>query len=336
MTKRVAPVDDVRLPVDFWSHRKTRKLIKRLGLEGPVSFQRLWCYASQRRPDGVLSGLSNEDIALEAHWEGDPDEFVEGLLEVGYLDKDGDELALHEWAEHQPWVASKPERTEKAKALANLRHHGSPDGKPKTPAKSKGNKTSQSAAHAETMRDACEPDAKRNAPSLPLPATPHPSQPAAITPAREEAAEEDEVGDFSSEEVDPAPDAEPAKAGPAFPAPLEGFHELVDTWLRLTQKGLIVTEFDRMKLRRFCEEQELPPREIVKRINRWEADLAARKRKPEQMQIGHPNYFRSIMQDYAQELPAASNIVNHPAAQKPQKPLSDEEKRAKFMAVKES
>lgn len=332
MIKRQSPVDDVRLPVDFWSHRKTRKLIKRLGLEGPVSFQRLWFYASQRRPDGDLSGLTNEDIALEAHWDGDPDDFVEGLLEVGYLDREGDELVLHEWAYHQPWVASKPERTEKARELANMRHHGNAAGKPKAPAKSKGSKSAHRATHAEPMQDACDTDADRNAPSSPLPATLHPSQPAAIMPAREDAAAEDsEVGDFSSEEV--TSEAEPAKGGSAFPAPLEGFGELVDTWLRLTKKGLIVTEFDRMKLRKFCEEQELPPREIVKRINRWEADLAARNRKPEQMQIGHPNYFRSIMQDFAQELPTASNIVNHPAAQKPQKPLSDEEKRAKFMEV---
>lgn len=71
---------DIRLSVGFWQHPKTRKLIKRLGLEAIRSLQILWLWAAQNRPDGVLSGMDWEDIELAADWQGEERAFFDCCL----------------------------------------------------------------------------------------------------------------------------------------------------------------------------------------------------------------------------------------------------------------
>lgn len=62
---------DIRLSTEFWQHPKTRKLAKRLGLEGVRSLQILWLWAARNRPDGNLGGMDWEDIELAADWQGE-------------------------------------------------------------------------------------------------------------------------------------------------------------------------------------------------------------------------------------------------------------------------
>jgi hypothetical protein len=56
-----------------------------LGLKkrGTVYLLDLWIASAQNHPDGILSGMDSTDIALEANWPGDPDEFVVALQEAG-------------------------------------------------------------------------------------------------------------------------------------------------------------------------------------------------------------------------------------------------------------
>ena len=63
---------DIRLSVDLFSNRKIIRLTKQLGPEGVLSLIRLWCRVALLNPDGELSGWSQEDIAIEAGWPGDP------------------------------------------------------------------------------------------------------------------------------------------------------------------------------------------------------------------------------------------------------------------------
>jgi len=37
---------------------------------------------------------------LAAQWDGDPEEFVEALIYGGFIDRDGDELVLHDWYDY--------------------------------------------------------------------------------------------------------------------------------------------------------------------------------------------------------------------------------------------
>jgi uncharacterized phage protein (TIGR02220 family) len=62
---------------------------------------RLWIYATQNKPDGVLD-MTNEDIELQVDWRGDPNEFVTGLLESEYLILGENSYELYGWLENNP------------------------------------------------------------------------------------------------------------------------------------------------------------------------------------------------------------------------------------------
>lgn len=105
---------DYRIKIGFFRHHKTRKLERRLGEAGVMALLRLWEYAAEFRSDGELSGMNDEDIALAAGWRGDGD-FVSTLIEIGWVDKEPDCLSLHDWLEHNPWVADAEERSDKGR-----------------------------------------------------------------------------------------------------------------------------------------------------------------------------------------------------------------------------
>lgn len=95
---------DIRIDGEFLDHPKTQKLIRRLGLEGLFSLQALWIWCAKNRPDGDLSGMDDEDIAIAARWTGNAGDeaFVGILADLRWLDPlEGGGYALHDWAEHQ-------------------------------------------------------------------------------------------------------------------------------------------------------------------------------------------------------------------------------------------
>lgn len=109
---------DIRLSVGFWEHPKTVKLIRRLGLEGVRSLQVLWLWATQNRPDGVLSSMDAEDIEIAAKWSGEPTALYTVLTELRFIDTtnasdDSCQVVnlLHGWAEHNSWQADSETRS---------------------------------------------------------------------------------------------------------------------------------------------------------------------------------------------------------------------------------
>lgn len=106
---------DIRLSVGFWDHPKTRKLIKRLGLESVRSLQILWMWCAQNRPNGMLVGMDAEDIELSAQWGGEEGKFFKVLLELRWIDETPDGHVLHEWEQHNPWASGTESRSGKAR-----------------------------------------------------------------------------------------------------------------------------------------------------------------------------------------------------------------------------
>lgn len=106
---------DIRLSVGFWDHPKTRKLIKRLGLESVRSLQILWMWCAQNRPNGMLAGMDAEDIELAAQWGGEEGKFFKVLLELRWIDETPDGHVLHEWEQHNPWASGTESRSGKAR-----------------------------------------------------------------------------------------------------------------------------------------------------------------------------------------------------------------------------
>ena len=145
---------DIRLSVDFWDHPKTLKLERKLGIQGIAALLRLWCWAGKYRPTGYLSDMDSHDSAIAARWKGSPEDFISSLIEIGWIDQ-GEILFLHDWNDHQTWAIGAPERSERARRAANIRHKNS-------------------AEHAVSMPNACAEHAVSNAQSMlkPCPSAP--------------------------------------------------------------------------------------------------------------------------------------------------------------------
>jgi hypothetical protein len=139
---------DIRLYVSFKGHRKRLKLRRVLGESATDYLIDLWLTVAQDRPDGVLTGWDESDIALAAGWEGEPQELVKALIDCRLLDE-GECYSLHDWAEHQPWACNAQQRSDRARRSAMARWSKLP--------------------HAERMPDACGTHTERNAPLLSSP-----------------------------------------------------------------------------------------------------------------------------------------------------------------------
>lgn len=115
---------DARLSVGLSQHPKTRKLIKRLGQAAGWNLVCLILWTAANRSDGDLKGMSPEDIELAADWSGEDGLFVRALTDVRFLDEEGGQYRMHDWAEHNPWAAGAEQRSAKARWNAAKRHHG--------------------------------------------------------------------------------------------------------------------------------------------------------------------------------------------------------------------
>ncbi|WP_313457945.1 hypothetical protein [Achromobacter sp.] len=115
---------DARLSVGLATHPKTKKLVRRLGGDGAWRLVCLFLWCASHKPDGNLSGLSDEDIELAVDWAGGEGEFVATLCDVGFLDGEEFCRTIHDWEEHNPWVAGSGARSEKARWAATCKKYG--------------------------------------------------------------------------------------------------------------------------------------------------------------------------------------------------------------------
>jgi hypothetical protein len=112
---------DIRLSLGFWDHWKTVTLEAELGFEAVKSLQILWCFAAQNKPSGVLSGMPKRAVAIASKYQGDREVFIDMLIELRFLDFDGESYSLHDWEEHNGFVATSEQRSEQARKAINSR-----------------------------------------------------------------------------------------------------------------------------------------------------------------------------------------------------------------------
>lgn len=122
--------DDARISIALPEHPKTKKLIRRIGVEGAWFLVKLFLWAASNRHDGDLSGLTAEDIELAINWPGEIGAFVKTLVEVGFLDGEEGQYTIHDWYEHNTFAATKGLRVERARTAANKRWGGQKDAVP--------------------------------------------------------------------------------------------------------------------------------------------------------------------------------------------------------------
>jgi len=142
---------DFRIAFSFKRHWKRGLLERALGPAGVLALVDLWAFAAEMRPDGDLSGLPDEAIEAAAGWSGEPGALIAALERLRLLDGARDSRRLHDWAEHQPWIASAPTRKAKARLAAAARWGAS-------------RADSACYEHATSMLRASNEHANRNAP----------------------------------------------------------------------------------------------------------------------------------------------------------------------------
>ena len=114
---------DIRLSVGFFDHPKIIKLERQLGLEGVTALLRLWLWAAQNRPSGILSGMDEEDIAIAARWKRDPTEFNGVVRRLKLLDAVGDMFQIHDWQEHNTWQSEAENRSNASRLSRMAKTH---------------------------------------------------------------------------------------------------------------------------------------------------------------------------------------------------------------------
>lgn len=105
--------EDIRILLSFRHHRKRKRLLHRLGPQGIVSLIDLWCMVAEQFPSGYLENYTEDDIEIDAGWNGEPGEFVNALLDknINFIDKKDDGFHMHNWEKRQPWVSNSINRS---------------------------------------------------------------------------------------------------------------------------------------------------------------------------------------------------------------------------------
>lgn len=116
-------MEDFRVKTSWRTSRKRKMLKRSLGVDAVLAIQDLWSYCASEREDGDLSGLSNEEIAAEADWDGDADEWIAVLVKLTLLDGAEGTYRIHDWEDHNPYVASGKPRSEAGEIAAHERWH---------------------------------------------------------------------------------------------------------------------------------------------------------------------------------------------------------------------
>lgn len=116
--------EDARLSTSLAEHPKIKKLGRRLGTAGQWHWVCLLLWVASNRSDGSLSGMSDEDIELAASWPADSPPFLPALRDLGLIDGKEFDSEIHDWAEHNPWMAGAKARSAKGRWNAVKRYHG--------------------------------------------------------------------------------------------------------------------------------------------------------------------------------------------------------------------
>jgi hypothetical protein len=120
---------DARISTTLPSHPKTKKLIRRIGMDGAWKLICFFLWARQAKPDGDLAGMSDEDLELAVDWHGEPGALISAMSDVGFLDGEEFGRSLHDWEDHNPFAAGQSARSDKARLAGLVRQYGAEKGR---------------------------------------------------------------------------------------------------------------------------------------------------------------------------------------------------------------
>jgi hypothetical protein len=112
----------VKVANSFYTHRKTARLRVKLGNDALWLPPRLWAYAAEYHPDGVLGTYDPNELANLLGYTGDASSMLQAMLVAGFLDPDP--LRIHGWEEHNGYHATFAARAKKAAQVRWSKQNG--------------------------------------------------------------------------------------------------------------------------------------------------------------------------------------------------------------------
>ncbi len=110
---------EINIDIEYFDHRKTKRLILRFGEDAAIYPIKIWSYAARHHPiDGLFSGYADEEIAAILSASSNAISILQALIDVVFLDRTPAGIAVHGWVERQGHIVAYHER---AKHAANKR-----------------------------------------------------------------------------------------------------------------------------------------------------------------------------------------------------------------------
>lgn len=121
---------DYRVAVGWRTHPKRKLLKGMLGPSAVLAVMDLWEFCATSRTTGDLSGMTAEEIALAADYDGNATEWLNALLSLRLVDpSDAGGVRIHDWAKINPYVAGQTGRSERARRASSKRWGEGDDGR---------------------------------------------------------------------------------------------------------------------------------------------------------------------------------------------------------------
>lgn len=106
----------LNVDLDYFTHRKTVRLVGILGRGAEVLPIKLWSYCGKYHAEsGKLTSYGPDEIEAAAGWWGEKGRALEALMTVGFLEKDrAGNFQVHDWLEHAGHLAAFKKRAKTA------------------------------------------------------------------------------------------------------------------------------------------------------------------------------------------------------------------------------
>lgn len=112
-------------------HPKTRKLARRLGISIPTVIGHLhlfWWWAMDYAPDGNVTKFEPDDLADAMEWDKEPEQLLDALIDVGFIDQEDDGLLIHDWFDYAGRLLEKREQNKIRKQRSRAKSGGNKSG----------------------------------------------------------------------------------------------------------------------------------------------------------------------------------------------------------------
>lgn len=111
----VGSVPEINIDIEYFDHRKTKRLVLRFGEDAAIYPIKIWSYAARHHPiDGLFSGYADEEIAAILSASSNATSILQALLDVGFLERTPQGIAVHGWVERQGHIVAYHERAKHA------------------------------------------------------------------------------------------------------------------------------------------------------------------------------------------------------------------------------